>query len=305
MTILITGATGLVGSEIVAQCHKNNISVHYLTTSKDKLDNEPNYKGFYWNPSEGIIDTDCFNGVTAIVNLAGASISKRWTSSYKKVILESRLQSLETLKTSLSSIKHSVEHIISASAIGVYPDSLTNYYEEDFSSTSPSFLGKVVQKWEMKVDEFNELGLKVSKIRIGLVLSEKGGALPQMLKPINMGVGSAFGKGTQWQSWIHIEDLARIFIYVLKLKIKGIFNGVAPNPVTNNDLTKMVAKQLGKPMFMPNVPKFLMKLVLGEMHILLFESQRVSSKKIEEKGFHFNYSNLQPALEDILNKKTT
>ena len=305
MTILITGATGLVGSEIVAQCHKNNISVHYLTTSKDKLDNEPNYKGFYWNPSEGIIDTDCFSGVTAIVNLAGASISKRWTSSYKKVILESRLQSLETLKTSLSSIKHSVEHIISASAIGVYPDSLTNYYEEDFSSTSPSFLGKVVQKWEMKVDEFNELGLKVSKIRIGLVLSEKGGALPQMLKPINMGVGSAFGKGTQWQSWIHIEDLARIFIYVLKLKIKGIFNGVAPNPVTNNDLTKMVAKQLGKPMFMPNVPKFLMKLVLGEMHILLFESQRVSSKKIEEKGFHFNYSNLQPALEDILNKKTT
>lgn len=301
MAILITGATGLIGSEIVKHCHKHNIVVHYLTTSKEKLEKQPNYKGFYWNPGENKIDASCFSNVDTIINLAGASISERWTSSYKKKILDSRLQSLELLRSSLSQIDHQVKHIISASAIGIYPDSLTNYYEEDFSATSPSFLGKVVQKWEMKADEFTALNLMVSKVRIGLVLSDKGGALPPMVKPIKLGLGAAFGKGTQWQSWIHIEDLARLFIYIADEKLEGIYNGVAPNPITNNDLTKATAKQLEKPLILPNIPEFAMKLILGEMHILLFESQRVSSKKIEEEGFTFNYANLQPALEDLLN----
>ena len=300
MTILITGATGLVGSEIVKQCHKNDITVHYLTTSKEKLDTEPNYKGFFWDPKNGSIDLDCFENVESIINLAGASISKRWTFSYKKVILESRLQSLDLLKVSLSKIEHQVQHIISASAIGYYPDSLTNYYEEDYKIASNSFLGEVVEKWEAKTDEFRKIDLKVSKVRIGLVLSEKGGALPQMVKPIEYGVGAAFGKGTQWQSWIHINDLANIFVFVMQNRLEGVFNGVAPNPITNNDLTKAVAQTLNKPLILPNIPKFLMKLILGEMHILLFESQRVSSKKIEEHDYQFQYSNLQPALEDLL-----
>ncbi len=300
MTVLITGATGLIGSEIVRQCHENNIMVHYLTTSEDKLVNEQNYKGFLWNPKNGTIDIKCFQNVDAIINLAGASISKRWTSSYKKVILESRLQSLQTLKESLSKTEHQVKHIISASAIGIYPDSLTNYYDEDYPEASSTFLGKVAEQWEDKVDEFHQLNLRVSKIRIGLVLSNDGGALPQMVKPIEFGVGAAFGKGTQWQSWIHIQDLASIFIHVLENQTEGIFNGVAPNPVTNNDLTKAIAKTLHKPLFLPNIPKFMMKLVLGEMHILLFESQRVCSKKIEENGFSFKYSNLQPALDALL-----
>lgn len=300
MTVLITGATGLIGSEIVSQCHKQNITVHYLTTSKDKLRNENNYKGYFWNPEEMAIDTECFKNVDTIINLAGASISKRWTTSYKKVILESRLQSLQLLKDSLSKINHEVKHIISASAIGIYPDSLTNYYEENYPQTSQTFLGRVTKKWESKVDEFSELDLKISKIRIGLVLSEKGGALPQITKPVEFGAGAAFGKGTQWQSWIHIEDLAKIFLFVMQHPLEGIFNGVAPNPVSNNDFTKMVAKSLKKPLVLPNIPKFLMQLILGEMHILLFESQRVCSKKIEEQGYRFEYSNLQPALEDLL-----
>ncbi|MEO6347763.1 MAG: TIGR01777 family oxidoreductase [Aquaticitalea sp.] len=300
MTILITGATGLIGSEIVKQCHKENILVHYLTTSKKKIEHSANYKGFYWNPKKGIIDNDCFTHVDTIINLAGSSISKRWSSSYKKVILESRLQSLQLLKETLMKIEHQVKHLISASAIGIYPDSFTNYYEEKYPETSPTFLGEVTQQWEEKADEFLKLNLKVSKIRIGLVLSEKGGALPQMLKPIKLGVGAAFGNGKQWQSWIHIEDLARIFVYAAQQQLEGTFNGAAPNPVTNTDLTKAVAKTLHKPLFLPNIPEFLMKLVLGEMHILLFESQRVCSKKIEENGYHFEYSNLQPALEDIL-----
>ena len=158
----------------------------------------------------------------------------------------------------------------------------------------------MVDQWEHKVDEFKSLGLKISKVRIGLVLSEKGGALPEMLKPIKLGAGAAFGNGTQWQSWIHIEDLAGIFLHILENTLEGTFNGVAPNPVTNEDLTKLVAKTLDKPLILPNIPEFMMKLVLGEMHILLFESQRVCSRKIEKNGFDFKYSNLQPALDDLL-----
>lgn len=300
MTVLITGATGLIGSEIVKQCHKQHISVNYLTTSKEKLTTDSNYKGFLWNPNSGKIDTAAFHNVDAIINLAGAPISKRWTSSYKKEILESRLQSHQLLIDALSTIEHPVKHLISASAIGIYPDSLTNYYEENYSEVSPTFLGEVTQKWEAKADEFKDLDLIISKIRIGLVLSDQGGALPEIIKPINFGAGAAFGKGTQWQSWIHIKDLAKLFVFVLQNKLEGTFNGVAPNPITNSDLTKAVAKAVHKPLVLPNIPKFMMKLILGEMHLLLFESQRVSSKKIEEQGFQFRFSNLQPALEDLL-----
>lgn len=300
MTILITGATGLIGSEIVKQCHIQNITINYLTTSKEKLSQTSNYKGFYWDPANGIIDVECFKNVQAIINLAGASISNRWTEAYKKEIMASRMQSLQLLKDSLSKIDHSVEHLISASAIGIYPGSLTNYYDEDYSKISSTFLGDVVKQWEEKADEFLKLNLTVSKIRIGLVLSANGGALTEMLKPIKLGAGAAFGDGSQWQSWIHIEDLAHIFVFILQHKLAGTFNGVAPNPVTNKDLTKTIAQELKKPLILPNIPQFMMKLILGEMHILLFESQRVSSKKIEENGFKFKYSYLQPALQEIL-----
>lgn len=301
MKVLITGATGLIGKEIVKRCHEQDISVNYLTTSKDKIENQVNYKGFYWDPKKDIIDNDCFKDVDAIINLAGASISKRWTKIYKKTIIESRVKSLQCLKNGLSKIKnHHVKQIVSASAIGFYPDSLTKYYDESCMKQSPTFLGEVVSAWESAVDEFSELGLLVSKVRIGLVLDANEGALPQMAEPIKYGMGSTFGSGEQWQSWIHVCDLSRIFVYIIQNELEGIYNGVAPNPITNTELTKAIAKTLHKPLFLPNIPKYLMKLILGEMHILLFESQRVSSKKIEDDGFDFTYSNVHPALEAIL-----
>ncbi len=301
MKVLITGATGLIGKEIVKRCHEQDISVHYLTTSKEKIKTKDNYKGFYWDPNKNIIDSNCFEDVDAIINLAGAVIAKRWTESYKKTILESRVQSLQCLKNALSKIEnHHVKQILSASAIGFYPDSLTKYYDESCSKQSPTFLGEVVSAWEKAVDEFTELGLLVSKVRIGLVLDDSEGALPQMAKPIKFGLGSAFGSGEQWQSWIHVYDLSRIFVHIIQNELEGVYNGVSPNPVTNTELTKAIAKTLNKPLFLPNIPKFLMKLVLGKMYILLFESQRVSSKKIEDSGFDFTYSNVQPALEAIL-----
>lgn len=301
MKILITGATGLIGKEIVKRCHEQDISVHYLTTSKEKIKSDPNYKGFYWDPKKDSIDVKCFNNVDAIINLAGAPIAKRWTKRYKKVILESRIQSLQCLKKGLSNVQnHHIKHIISASAIGFYPDSFTKYYDEACSAVSPSFLGEVASSWESAVDDFSELGLFVSKVRIGLVLDKNEGALPQMVKPAQLGLGAAFGSGAQWQSWIHVHDLSEIFVYIIQNELDGIYNGVAPNPVSNADLTKAIAKTLHKPLFLPNIPKFFMKLVLGEMHILLYESQRVGSKKIEDAGFNFTYSKVQPALEAIL-----
>ncbi|WP_147678568.1 TIGR01777 family oxidoreductase [Algibacter pacificus] len=301
MRVLITGATGLVGQNIVNLCHIQNIQVNFLTTSKSKLVKNKNYQGFFWNPETKEIDLECFKNVDAIINLAGATISKRWTTSYKKIILSSRVDSLQLLFDSLKKIPHNITQIISASAIGLYPDSLTKYYTEDFENNTPnSFLSQVVSAWETAVDRFSELNIKVSKVRIGLVLAENGGALSEMIKPVKVGLGAAFGSGKQWQSWIHIEDLSQIFMFVFLEKLEGVFNAVAPNPTTNYELIKTIATTMERPFFMPNIPKFVMRLVLGEMHVLLFESQRVSATKIEDAGYEFKFHHLQPALSDLL-----
>jgi len=300
MRVLITGATGLIGQEMVKLCHEKYIKVNYLTTSKSKIVQEENYKGFYWNPKAKEIDADCFKGVDTIVHLAGATVSKRWTPSYKKEILSSRTETTALLVNTLKELTHTVKQVVSASAIGIYPDSLINYYDESHNEISSSFLGQVVSVWEQASDEFLKLNITVSKIRIGLVLSNKGGALMEIVKPIKFGLGAAFGNGKQWQSWIHIQDLANLFLHVLQNNLKGVYDGVAPNPTSNSELTKTAASVLHKPLFMPNIPKFFMKLVLGEMHILLFESQRVSSKKIADEGFLFKFNYLEPALNNLL-----
>ncbi len=300
MRVLITGATGLVGRELVIQCEKNNIAVNYLTTNRSKLRSISNCQGFLWSPLKDEIDAKCIVGVDAIIHLVGASISKRWTSPYKKIIKQSRLQPTRLLLETLKHNNHSIKHIISASAIGIYPTSNTKYYKETEHEKSNSFLGKVVEKWEEEVQAFESLNVMVSKVRIGLVLSSKGGAFPEIVKPIKYGLGAVLGKGNQWQSWIHVQDLANLFLHLYANKLEGVYNGVSPNPVTNKTLIKAIAKILKKPLILPNVPKFIMKIILGEMHILLFESQRVNACKIEESGFEFKFKNLQKVLENLL-----
>ncbi len=303
MKILITGATGLVGEALTGLLLQNGIKVNYLTTSKSKIQYQPNYQGFYWNPDSGIIDENCLIGVKAIIHLAGASIAKRWTPQYKQDILESRVLSANLLFTTLKNNPHQVKQFISASAIGIYPDSLKKHYSEDFTNFNDSFLSNVVAKWEDSVSQIERLHINVCKLRIGLVLSSKGGALPQILKPIQLGLGSPFGSGKQMQSWIHIDDLAKMFLFALQNNLSGVYNAAAPVPVTNEELTSEVAKILDKSFFMPNVPRFVMKLALGEMHTLLFESQNVSSQKIIQEGFHFKYQTIHTALENLLLQK--
>ena len=303
--MLITGATGLIGREIVMQCHERGFHVNYLTTRKTAITKKENYQGFYWNPSERKIDSSCFDGVSVIINLAGSAVSKRWTKSYKKEILDSRVESLKLLENAIGNLaEHNIKQLITASAIGIYPDSLEGYYEADAEvPDNDSFLGEVVTKWEAAAENFKNQGILVSKIRIGLVLSSHGGAFPQIVKPIKYGLGAGFGSGDQWQSWIHVEDLAAIFLFVLSHGKEGVFNGVAPNPVTNSKLTKEIASVLKRPVFLPNIPKSFMTIILGEMSQLLFESQRVSSKKLENSGFHFAYPNIKSALQQLLTKE--
>jgi len=300
MRVLITGATGLVGSNITKLCHQKGIKVNYLTTSKDKIEDQPDYKGFYWNIENREIDENCFKNVDAIIHLAGADIAKRWTNSYKKEIIASRTQSADLLLETLKNSGFKIPRLISASAIGIYPSSFEKLYFEDDKSVDDSFLGEVVVLWEASADKFKSLGMEVAKIRIGLVLAREGGALPKLKDPVSFNVGTAFGSGKQWQSWIHIEDLAGIFHHVLENKLGGVFNGVAPNPVTNEGMMKEIAAQLDKSIWLPNVPAMALKVALGEMATVLLSSQLVSSDKIEKAGYEFRYKNLIKALEDLI-----
>lgn len=300
MRVLITGATGLIGKKLVALLLQKGIFVHYLTTSKSKIKNKDNYHGFYWNPQQGIIDENCFLNVDVIVHLAGASISKRWTNSYKQELVESRVLSSNLLFKVLKDNPNQVKQIISASGISIYPNSNTVIYTEESLEKDDSFLGNLVVKWEDSVDIFNMLHIKVCKIRTGIVLSKKGGALTEMIKPIKLGLGSSYGNGKQVISWIHIDDLVGIYNLTIQNSLEGIYNAVASNPVTNKELIHTIAKVLHKPLFLPAIPKFVFKLLLGEMHQLLFTNQKISNQKIINDGYVFKYNSVKPALINIL-----
>ncbi|WP_424494806.1 TIGR01777 family oxidoreductase [Salinimicrobium sp. GXAS 041] len=299
MRILITGATGLIGSEISELCRERTIGINYLTTSKSKIEKNSDYQGFYWNPAKGEIDPACLENVGAIINLAGANVFRRWTDKAKKKILNSRIDSTKLLYTTLKHHEHEVGHIVSASAIGIYPHSYDKMYYEDEKNKEDNFLGEVVQKWEAATDEFSKLGLRVAKVRVGLVLGKDGGALPKLEQVVKMNIGAVLGKGKQWQSWIHINDLARIFLHIVQNGLTGVYNGVAPNPVTHKDLMEELAKSYDKKIWLPKVPGFVLKGIMGEMACTILSSQLVASKKIEKTGFEYRYTNLNKALEDL------
>jgi hypothetical protein len=299
MKVLITGATGLIGSHLSKAFQNEGHTVHYLTTRKSAILSEEKYKGFHWNPSKNELDAAALEGVSVIIHLAGATVSKRWTREYKEKIIDSRLKSAHLLYSFLKNNPHEVGHFISASGVGLYPSN-DEIHSEDTSQTDDGFLAEVVVAWEASAEKFRDLGIKVSIVRTGIVLSTEGGALKEMMAPIQKGVGAPLGKGTQWQSWIHIDDMVQLYLEITLNGWDGIYNAVAPNPVTNKELTHQIAKALGKRIWLPNVPSFVLRLLLGEMADIVLDGQRVSSKKIESVGFSFQYPQLDGALQDLL-----
>ena len=300
MKILITGATGLIGKKLTSDLLSKGYSVNYLTTRNSQIKSSDKINGYYWNPEKEIIDLNCFKDVDTIINLAGSNIAKRWSRSNKLQILKSRTQSLNLLKDSILKNNLNIKKIISASAIGIYPSSFDRAYTENDNLISSSFLGKVVSEWELAVNSFNDLKIEIAIVRIGLVLSKDGGILSKSLFPIKFGVGSFFGSGMQWQSWIHIQDISNIFCHILKNDLVGIFNGTSPNPITNKEFTIKLSKFLNRPLIFPNLPKWLMSLILGEMHIIIFESQNITCNRLSQTKFNFKFDNFDHAIADLL-----
>tara|TARA_Y100000991_G_scaffold95400_1_gene71918 strand:+ start:13 stop:918 length:906 start_codon:yes stop_codon:yes gene_type:complete len=300
MKILITGATGLIGSQIVEDCLKRNIKINFLTTSKRKINSLSNCRGFYWNPKKNFIDLSCFEGVSIIINLSGASIFRLWTKKNKRLILNSRVNSLRFLKDTLIKNKIKIDSIVSASGIGAYPSSYENEYDENETARSKYFLADVIKEWEEATTSFNDIINNVSIIRIGLVLSKKGGVLKQTIQPMSFGFGVYFGSGEQWQSWIHVKDISRIFLHTISMKLNGIYNGVAPNPISNFTFTKTISKIRGNVYFLIPVPRLFFKIIFGKMHTILFKSQKISSQKIVSTGYKFHFTDIESTLINIL-----
>lgn len=301
MRLLITGATGLVGSRLVEQCIANGHQVHYLSTRSSQLDRFDRAQGFLWNPHDGTIDINCFEGVDTVINLAGSSISKPWTKKNRKLILESRIKSLETLRKGIQSLDHhSIKTFLTASAIGIYKEDYDNKLKEVDTEVADDFLGSVVQAWEQEANVFKELGLDPIILRIGLVLSSQGGVLPNLLAPMKASIGIVFGNGDQWQSWIHVDDLVQTILFLSQKNEKGVFNAVAPNPVRQKELVRSIAKALNKKIILFRMPRFIVKLLFGERSGLLINSHCISASKMKKTDFHYSFETLDQALNHIV-----
>ncbi|MBC6365454.1 TIGR01777 family oxidoreductase [Algoriphagus sp. AK58] len=295
--ILITGGSGLVGQQITQLLEKKGYEVAWLSRSPQGK------KSFLWNVEKGEIDPKAIEWADAIIHLAGAGVAeKRWTPERKKLILESRTQSTQLLFSAIEKSERKPSTFISASAVGYYGFNTGTALVDESSKPGSDFLAEVVMAWENEVKKMESLQLRTVLLRIGIVLDAEGGALGEMLKPP---VAAPLGSGDQWMSWIHIEDLARMFVFALeKTTLQGVFNAVGPNPATNQQLTKEAASAKGKPYLGIGVPGLALKLVLGEMAAMVLGGNRVSSQKIQKSGFEFEFPELKSALRDIFSRKS-
>jgi len=296
--ILITGASGLIGSRLTELLLAKGHSVVHLGRHKKT----GGVTSFVWNVDSGVIESGALNGVTTIIHLAGAGVAdKRWTKKRKNEILVSRTRSSEVLFEALQKGDHAVTSVISASAIGYYgfTDNEKIYKEDSLPGTD--FLAQVTRQWEDAVDHIKTLSIRIVKLRIGIVLSEQGGALKEMAAPVKLFAGAPLGSGDQYISWIHLDDLCNMFIKAVEDKhMQGAYNAVGPYPVTNRDLTKAIAATLHKPLLLPSIPGAAIKLLLGEMGNLVLYGSKVSSEKIQHEGFKLQYTDLNSALKNLL-----
>lgn len=301
MRILVTGATGLIGTQLCSHLLSQGHSLHILTTRTPWQTDDVHTRVFQWSPQNMQIDHRALKGVDAIINLAGAKINQRWTTKNKRSILKSRIQSTRLLFDAVKQTKQK-PHLINASAIGIYPSDFQRKYTESDTSFSNDFDGEVVRQWEEETKQFEKLSCKTTILRIGLVLSSKGGAFVPLSLPTRWGLGSWFGNGQQWQSWIHIHDLVGVIDYCLQNQLEGCINATAPNPVRQRDLIQTIAKAVGAPQFLPGIPKFLMSIALGEMHKLVYDSIYVKPERLLDSRYSYQFSELSACVADLIAK---
>jgi uncharacterized protein (TIGR01777 family) len=295
--ILLTGGTGMLGRKLTEALLNKGYMVNHLSRSPGT---HPGVSTFLWDVNKGQIDEKCINGVDTIIHLAGASVAEgRWTDKRKEEIIKSRTKSIGLIYQVLKKKEHKVKAVISASGTGYYGDRADQLLTED-SAPGTDFLANVCLQWEHAVDTGESLGLRLVKMRTGAVLDANGGALVKIAGPVKWGIGAALGSGKQWMPWIHEQDVIDMYIYAIENEtLRGDYNMVAPNPVTNKQLTQAIAKELHRPLWLPKVPALALELALGEMSTVVLNSTKVSAQKIEDAGFKFSYPTLMWALKEI------
>lgn len=300
--ILITGATGLVGKQLIEALKPQGHQIAILSRKPTAIEG---VQSFIWDVEKQTMDPKALAGIETIIHLAGEGIAdKKWTPARKQQIIDSRVKSGKLLYNTIKETNAPVTTFISASAVGYYGDRNEEILKED-SKPGIGFLANCCQLWENAADEGLAMGIRVVKIRIGIILSANGGALPTMQKPIQLFVGAPLGSGKQWMPWIHLEDIIGIFTHALNTEgMHGAYNACAPFPATNKLLTKRIAYFLNRPVWPLNVPAFVLKMLLGEMSILPLMSNNTSANKILDAGYKFIYPNLDNALAEIYHNET-
>jgi uncharacterized protein (TIGR01777 family) len=305
-TVLITGGTGMIGKAISRALLEKNYSVIIL--SRANSDKEPvtsNLSYAQWNINDQTIDSDAIAKSDYIIHLAGAGVAdKRWSKKRKQEIIQSRVKSGELLVKALKEIPNTIKVVISASAIGWYGPDPTIPNPDPFSEEDPAsndFLGTTCLQWEKSLEPIGNLGKRLVKLRIGIVLSNEGGAFPEFKRSFRFGVAAILGSGKQIMSWIHIDDMVQLYISAIENEnMNGVYNAVAPNPVSNRDFTLQLARIRKGRFFVPvYVPSFILKWVLGEMSIEVLKSATVSCNKIHFLGYNFLFPEMGGALKDL------
>lgn len=295
--ILVTGATGLVGKKLVPLLLRQGHRVSVLSRKKSEI---PGAEVYLWDVKAQTIDSGAFEGIDTVLHLAGEAIAdKKWTPQHKQEVIDSRVKSTQLLYQTIKDTKAPVTSFVSASAIGYYGDRGEEILTET-SEPGQGFLADCCVLWEEAVNEGIAMGIRVVKIRVGLVLSQEDGALAALEKPIKYFAGAPLGSGKQWMPWIHLDDMANIFAKAINDEaMVGAYNGCSPVPVTNKLFTKSIAKQLRRPVWPIHVPAFILKLALGEMSVMPLMSSNTSSQKLLDAGYKFAYLNLDSALQSI------